>query len=312
MSRVTSYAVVTPAHNESDHLRRLTECMLAQSLPPATWVIVDNASTDGTAQVLAEIDREIEWAHTIYVSKDDGAPRGAPVVRAFHAGLEALGREADVVTKLDADVTFEPDFFARIVAAFDADERLGITGGLCYEQDGTGTWRPEHVSRGHVRGATRAYRKECLPDVLPLEERMGWDGIDELRARVAGWETQSLDDLPFKHHRALGAREHRWQKWIGQGRMAYFMGYAPWYLAGRTVFRSMREPRAIGMLWGFADSALRRDHRYPDPAVRAYLRRQQSLRALPTRIREALGARARKDSPPSEPGDGFVGDIPKA
>lgn len=284
-----SYAVVTPAHNEAGHLRRLAECMRAQTVAPKEWMIVDHGSTDGTAQAVAEITAAVPWAYSIYVPKDDEAPRGAPVVRAFHAGLEALSCKAEVVTKLDADVTFATDFFARIMDAFAADPRLGITGGVCYEQDASGTWRPEHVSRGHVRGATRAYRATCLAEVTPLEERMGWDGLDELRARVAGWETRSVDDLPFKHHRTLGARERRWDKWIGQGRMAHYMGYTPWYLGARTVFRSMREPRAIAMLWGFADAALRRERRYPDPAVRAYLRRQQSLRALPVRVREALG-----------------------
>ena len=153
----------------------------------------------------------------------------------------------------------------------------------------SGAWQPTHVTRGHVRGATRAYRAACLADVLPLEERMGWDGIDELSARVAGWETRSIETLPFEHHRTLGARENRWEKWVGQGRMSHYMGYRPSYLAARTVFRSLREPRAVGMLWGFGAAALRREPRYRDPAVRAYLRRQQSLRAIPSRIMEALG-----------------------
>jgi len=283
------YAVVTPAHNEGVHLPRLAECMRAQTVIPTQWIIVDNGSTDDTAQVAAEITSALPWARSIFMPKDDEAPRGAPVVRAFHAGLDALAENAQVVMKLDADVTFETDFFARIMDAFASDANLGITGGLCWEQDASGTWKPEHVSREHVRGATRAYRATCLADVLPLEERMGWDGIDELRARVAGWDTRSLDDLPFWHHRTLGARERRWDKWIGQGRMAYYMGYRTWYLGARTVFRSLREPRAIAMLWGFGSAALRRERRYPDPKVRAYLRRQQSVRALPVRVREALG-----------------------
>lgn len=285
----SGYVVVTPAHNEADHLRRLAECMQNQTVLPMEWMIVDNGSTDGTARAAAEITSAVPWARSIFVPKDDQAPRGAPIVRAFHAGLDALDLEAQVITKMDADVTFGVDFFERIIDAFDANPRLGITGGLCYEQDASGKWKPEHVSRGHVRGATRAYRAMCLAEVLPLEERMGWDGLDELRARVAGWDTRTLDDLPFMHHRILGARERRWEKWIGQGRMAHYMGYTVWYLAARTAFRSIREPRAIAMLWGFAHAAVRRERRYPDPRVRAYLRRQQSLRALPLRVREALG-----------------------
>ena len=285
-----TYAVVTPARNEVENLERLGESMVSQSRPPTEWIIVDNASTDRTADVIHALTTTITWARSIDVPRvDSDAARGAPVVRGFHAGLAALSGHPDVVVKLDADVAFEPDFFARILAAFQADPKLGITGGLCLERDASGAWKPDHVARGHVRGATRAYRWSCLADVSPLEERMGWDGIDELKARVAGWTTRSLDDVPFKHYRPLGARERRWDKWIGQGRAAHYMGYRISYLGARALFRSLREPRAISMIWGFAGAALRHEDRYPDAAVREYLRRQQSIRALPVRIREALG-----------------------
>jgi glycosyltransferase involved in cell wall biosynthesis len=287
-SRLT-YAVVTPAHNEAAHLRQLAGSMRSQTVLPREWMIVDNGSVDDTEEAIAEIARSTPWVRSIFVPKDDEAPRGAPIVRAFHVGVDALGDRTDVVVKLDADITFGSDFFEQILNAFEADLRLGITGGLCLERDSNGVWKPTHVTRGHVRGATRAYRATCLSDVLPLDERMGWDGIDELCARVAGWETRSIETLPFRHHRTLGAREDRWQKWIGQGRMGHYMGYRPSYLAARALFRSFREPRAVGMLWGFGAAAIRGEERYRDPAVRAYLRRQQRLRELPARILEASG-----------------------
>ena len=142
MSGRLSYAVVTPAHNEGVHLPRLAECMRAQTVIPTEWIIVDNGSTDDTAQVAAEITSALPWARSIFMPKDDEAPRGAPVVRAFHAGLDALAENAQVVTKLDADVTFETDFFARIMDAFASDANLGITGGVCLEQDADGVWSP--------------------------------------------------------------------------------------------------------------------------------------------------------------------------
>jgi glycosyltransferase involved in cell wall biosynthesis len=175
--------------------------MHSQSLAPSEWVVVDNGSTDETAVVLAEIAASISWARSIYLPKDDEAPRGAPVVRAFHAGVDALQGGTDVVVKLDADVSFENDFFERIVRSFEADPRLGITGGVCLEQDANAEWRTTHVTRGHVRGATRAYRAGCLEDVLPLEERMGWDGIDELKARVYARATGDPDGVGVRRRR---------------------------------------------------------------------------------------------------------------
>ncbi len=118
---------------------------------------------------------------------------------------------------------------------------------------------------------------------------MGWDGIDELKAQVAGWNTRTLPDVPFRHHRALGAREGSWSKWVGQGDMAHFMGYRFGYLLVRTGYRSLREPTATGMVWGYLAAAARRKERLADEDVRRHLRKQQSLTALPRRAREALG-----------------------
>ena len=75
--------------------------------------------------------------------------------------------------------------------AFDADPSLGIAGGTCYEQDTAGEWRP--TSRDARPRARRdpGVPGECFEAVTPLERRMGWDGIDELKAQVAGWNTRT-------------------------------------------------------------------------------------------------------------------------
>jgi glycosyltransferase involved in cell wall biosynthesis len=285
-----SYAAVTPARNEASNLRRLAESMRAQTAPPSQWLIVDNGSSDGTAELVAELVAELPFASAIRLPAAPGnAIRGGPIVAAFETGLAALRPDTDIVVKLDADVSFEPDFFELLLAAFEADPRLGIAGGVCYEQAPDGAWLPTFTTRDHVRGATRAYRRSCLGQVLPLERRMGWDGIDELRAQVAGWRTRTIDGLPFLHHRALGARERSWSKWVAQGDMAHYMGYRFSYLLLRAGYRSLREPSATGMIWGFLTDVARRTPRYPDPAVRRHLREQQSLLALPRRVREALG-----------------------
>ena len=148
-----------------------------------------------------------EWISTISIPGEARPVPGAPIVRAFHAGLAELHELPDLVVKLDADVSMEPDHFERIAQAFVGDPSLGIASGTCLEQDVDGHWLPIEVAQGHVRGAVRVYRRECLEQVLPLVERVGWDGLDELKAAVLGWTTRMLPDLAFHHHRRLGARD---------------------------------------------------------------------------------------------------------
>jgi poly-beta-1,6-N-acetyl-D-glucosamine synthase len=152
------------------------------------------------------------------------------------------------------------------------------------------TWRARHVTGSRVRGATRAYRRDCLNAVLPLDDVPGWDGIDELKAGARGWRTSSFAHLRFDHHRQVGHRDlSRRKRLLQVGRATYYTGYRPSYLALRAVYRARKEPMALAMIAGYAGAALRREPRLTDPLVRAQLRDTQRLRVLPVRAREALG-----------------------
>jgi hypothetical protein len=217
--------------------------------------------------------------------------RGGPVAKAFVAGAGELDVEPDVVIKVDADVSFPEDYFERLLERFAADPRLGIASGTAYELE-DGEWVPRYVTGGRVRGASRAYRWACLQDVLPLDDRPGWDGIDELKAIARGWSTTSFDDLRFDHHRPVGGRdESRRERLYAVGRATYYTGYRPSYLVLRSLFKARRELTALMMIAGYFGAAIRREPRCADPAVHAYIRDQQRLRALPSRAREAVGRR---------------------
>jgi poly-beta-1,6-N-acetyl-D-glucosamine synthase len=285
-----TYAIVTPARNEAQNLLRLSTCLDSQSLPPACWIIVDNGSTDDTMAVARDLAATRPWLSVTAVEGLRNSVRGGPVTRAFHAGYAEIEGEHEVVVKLDADVSFSEDFFARLVGAFE-NPRLGIASGTCYELDG-GVWTQRHVTGASAWGATRAYRAACLHSVMPLEDRMGWDGIDELKARVRGWETRTLVDLPFRHHRAEGERDgSRWRAWSAGGRAAYYMGYRWWYLVVRALFNLRNEKASLAMVAGYFGAAARGEERCGDTKAIAFLRQQQTLSNLPQRFREAAGRR---------------------
>jgi glycosyltransferase involved in cell wall biosynthesis len=284
-----TYALVTPVRDEERNLRRLAEAVASQDVAPNSWVIVDNGSKDGSVEFARELQRRHRWVRVLSSPPTDVAEPGGPVVRAFHVGVQELKGPIDIVVKLDADVSFEPDYFKRLLSEFSSDRRLGIASGECLEQK-AGRWHIRPVTAGHARGATRAYRWQCLQDVLPLPERVGWDTVDEVKANVLGWTTGTIPGVRFYHHRAVGARDGApWSRWVRQGTGAHYVGYRFPYLLARTMHRSLRNPAAIGMLVGYAVAVVKRSERHEDRAVLEHLRRRQSMHRLPLRAREALG-----------------------
>jgi glycosyltransferase involved in cell wall biosynthesis len=287
-----SYALVTPARDEAENLRRLGTCLLGQSLSPHAWVIVDNGSSDETPDVARELAQRAHWIRVLELPGGSRATPGAPIVKAFRLGFGELSQRPDVIVKLDADVSMEPDYFERLLCSFASDPKLGIASGACFEQTPDG-WAETFVTGQHVRGAARAYRRECLEAIWPLEERMGWDSLDGLKANVLGWETRLLRDLRFFHHRRVGERDDgKGARWSALGGSSHYMGYRFSYLLIRALYQARRDPAALRMVTSYLAATLRREPRYADLAVRRQLRQEQTLRKLPLRFRESRGRRA--------------------
>jgi glycosyltransferase involved in cell wall biosynthesis len=289
-ARALTYAVITPARDEEEMLPGLAASLRAQSIVPLQWIIVENGSTDDTARVARELANDLEWVRVVEIPGSASPERGAPIVRALTTALEDIDSAIDYVVSVDADVTFGSDYFARLLGEFAADPTLGIASGRAREQSTDGEWRPIDVTGGSVWGATRAYRRECLDDILPLESRHGWDGMDQLTARSKGWTTRTILDLPFYHHRPEGGRESStWAHWRQVGETCHYMGYRPWYAALRSLHNLRRSPAASAVFFGYATAAVRRSPQWRDLDARAVLRHDQHPLMLVRRAREARG-----------------------
>jgi biofilm PGA synthesis N-glycosyltransferase PgaC len=279
------YAVVTPARNEEVNLERLGAAIAAQERLPVVWAVVDDGSTDGTPEVLAGLAAEHAWIRTLErpaANREESLADGRRKARDLDGFLFAaapLRDDVDVIVKVDADVDFAPDYFDELIGRFEADEKLGIASGTCYEQE-NGEWVRRTKAESTVWGATRAYRSDCLADLMALEPCMGWDGLDEISVQLRGMRTQTFVDLPFRHHRPEGGRElsslHQGE---ALGRAAWYMGYRPTFITLRALYRARQEPAAIGMLWGYFGAARRRVPQCPDKRLVAAVRERQRLSA---------------------------------
>jgi hypothetical protein len=253
-------------------------------------VIVDDGSTDGTARVASELASEHSWIVLVRTGRQreglrEGRREGRDLL-SLQEGLQAFPGPPDLMTKLDADVTLPLDYFERLAFAFATDDRLGMaTGTRCELEDGH--WQERHLTGSAVAAQCRTYRWACWEQVQPLEPRLGWDGVDEARAVLAGWRTRVVPGLHFRHHRPMGWRDgSRFRARAAEGIAAYYMGYRPSYLLVRSVWHTRRDLSALGMLWGWATAVARGAPRCDDVAVRAYVRRQQSARHFARRLHE--------------------------
>lgn len=286
--------IISPAKDEAQYIDRTIRSMVAQTLRPALWIIVDDGSSDRTGEIAEKAAAEHPWIQVLRRPPGTARRVGPGVIEAFYAGLgQARLEDFDFVCKLDADLEFAPNYFADLIARFSEDPRLGTISGKAHIPVGD-QFVLERTGDEFSHGVAKLYRRECFEEIGGFVHEVMWDGIDCHRCRMLGWEAVSDDDpaLAIRHLRQMGSSHrsvyHGRRRW-GHGQ--YFMGTHPLYLLGITAYRMLERPWIAGglcILAGYADSWLRRRPRYEDPEFRRYLRSWQ-LRELGRRL--GLGGR---------------------
>ena len=264
-------------------MRRTLESVMAQSIPPALWVVVDDGSTDETPAILESYQSRMPYLKVVRRVNRGRRSVGPGVIEAFYAGLDTVSLdEFDYVCKLDLDLDLPQRYFELLMQRMEANPRLGTTSGKPYFiAPSTGKLVPEVCGDEMSVGMTKFYRVQCFREIGGFVRQVMWDGIDCHRCRMLGWIAESMDDeaLRFIHLRPMGSS----QKGIWTGRVRfgygqYFMGTAPIYFLATAVFRLPKHPILVGslaMLWGYMSSAVRGVVRYDDPQFRKFLRRYQ-------------------------------------
>ena len=275
------YVVITPVRDEEAHLRLTIECMLRQTVLPAEWIIVNDGSSDNTGRIVDEYASRCPWIRGVHRENRGFRKSGGGVVEAFNDGYKSLEvKDWDYIVKLDGDLSFDPDYFERCFDNFSEEPSLGVGGGvICYVVDGEKEFEESPVF--HVRGATKIYRRACWEAIGGFWPAAGWDTIDEVKANSLGWSTRSFANLHLVHHRETGAADGIWGSWVKYGRANYVCGYHPLFMLGKCLRRLVQRPPVVGsmaLMYGFISGYLKRIPQVDDPAMIAYLRRQQLSR----------------------------------
>jgi biofilm PGA synthesis N-glycosyltransferase PgaC len=232
---VVSYVVVTPVRNEADYIEKTIRSMISQTIPPCEWIIVNDGSTDGTEEIVRKYLEAYPWIRLVN-RKDRGFhQRGGGVVVAFYEGYNVLKcQDYDFIVKLDGDLSFATNYFEDLFKRFMAFSELGIAGGKCWLWEDN-QWMLKKGGENMPPGCTKVYRKECFEAIGGLERHLGWDGIDNWKAQMLGWQTHCFDDLRVIHPKPMGNKAGLVRRYIEMGRAAYFIGYHPLFMLARGV-----------------------------------------------------------------------------
>lgn len=216
--------IIIPAYNEEAHIAKTLQSLVEQTILPKKIRVVNDHSLDNTQFIIDSFSKKYTFIQsTTNKSKATHQP-GSKVINAFNKGLQAIDEDYDIICKFDADLIFPPNYLEKIVEIFQKKTTCGLVGGFCYVKNNK-EWVIENLTnKDHIRGALKAYRKQCFQQIGGLKNTMGWDTVDELLAKYYGWEVCTDETLHVKHLKPTGSKYSKNSK-HKQGEAFYNMRY---------------------------------------------------------------------------------------
>jgi len=298
--------IVSPVRNEAEHIERTARSVAAQTRRPDLWLVVDDGSEDETPAILRRLERELPFLRVLstppsYTTDHGDRHAVAAAPRAFNWALATEDPSTFThVGKLDGDIELPSNYFERLLAEFERDHSLGLAGGTLVGR-AEGGWRPERVAEHHVRGALKLYTQPCFEAIGGVQERLGWDGIDETYARMHGFQTRSFGDLIARHHRPCGSADGWLKGRVRGGETHYVLGFHLLWVVLKSFKVAASRPLLISgaaFLYGYIRAAARGTPRVDDADYRRFLREDLRWRLVGTvraplyRVRRRLGSTA--------------------
>jgi glycosyltransferase involved in cell wall biosynthesis len=218
------YYLIIPTYNEEKFIAITLQSIVAQSILPSKVVVVNDGSTDKTEEIVKSFTSNHSFISLVNKTSEAIHLPGSKVIQAFQKGLEALDDNYDFIVKADADLIFPANYFETISKHFESDEQIGMVGGFAYIEK-NGEWVLENLTdKDHIRGAFKAYRKECFQQIGGLKPAMGWDTVDELLCKFYNWKVVTDATLKVKHLKPTGVNYNKNAR-FKQGEAFYSLGY---------------------------------------------------------------------------------------
>lgn len=282
-----TYILITPARNEAAYIEKTIQSVISQTILPKKWVIVNDGSTDRTDEIVRQYMEKHPFIQLLHASGEKLRNFGSKV-KAFKAGYERVeNMEYDFIGNLDADVSFEKNYYECVLNEFERNQSLGIAGGIILELQAR-HFRKMNYNLTSVAGAIQLFRKECYKDIggYVSSEKGGIDAIVEVMARMKGWYVKTFPNIEVKHHRRIGiTQDSIFSKWYRYGVKENLMGTHLLFIIAKCFDRLKEKPYVIGsmiMMCGYLFSWIRRDTRPISREFVNYIRNEQKERLYKT------------------------------
>jgi glycosyltransferase involved in cell wall biosynthesis len=281
----TKYILLTAARNEEEFIEKPLQSVIAQSIKPIQWIIVSDGSTDKTDQIIMSYTEKYNFIKLIKISGDKSRNFGSKAKAIMYAYNSIENADFDFVGNVDADISFERNYYEKLFEKFENNDKLGIAGGIRYDFCDD-KFILVHCAKNSVGGPFQMFRKKCFEDVQGYSS-LKYGGIDaaaEITARFLGWEVQSFDDLTLFHYRCTGsARGKLLKSCIIDGYKLYHLGYHPLFFSLKMSSNILRKPilvRYLLNLYGYFSLFIKGDSTSLSKGISNYLKSEQKDRLL--------------------------------
>lgn len=279
-----SYVLITPARNEKEFIEQTIRSVVGQTIPPVKWLIVSDGSTDGTDGIIKKYATEYNWIELVRMP-ERAERHFSGKVHAFNAGYARVkDLNWDIIGNLDADISFEEDYFSFLMSKFTEYPQLGV-GGTPF-REGSVQYDYRFTNIEHVSGACQLFRRECFEEIggyVPIKGG-GIDWTAVTTARMKGWKTRTFTEKTCLHQRKIGSAKSKILiSKFRFGKQDYYLGGHPVWEVFRCLYQMKKKPFMLGGLFlfcGYLWAFVSRMERPISKELIAFRRKEQMIRLM--------------------------------
>ncbi len=278
MTATKKIALVTPVKNELDNLPRLIDSIEMQAHPICIWIIVDDASTDGSTDFLKKKVNSIKNVDTVLLFHPDdlgqeyklGAKYSSVIAYGFNKLRDHVTKKCltvDYIGILDSDCFVDTHYYQRLIEKFELLPKLGIASGVIYYKGMNGL-RYDKLPLRWARGGIRVWRSECLTKAGYQIGKTA-DALSSARAWTSGWHSQAFRDSKAES-REMGVKVD--PSYYGEAAFSIYMPF--YYLLLKCCLLFVKDGFASAKQYFLGYMRAKKEKKRADvsPKVMAYFR----------------------------------------